>query len=237
MIDSAHVTAKPSENALRSQLVERLERHLSPVIAGAVLRSVCTQCGVKLEAIRTNELPMVIHGLERSLSLYLKPDRARNALNELKSFAKEQAPAAAKSKEESSFTFPITSEMEVCNTRAQVLKLLHTVMRINRSEAVFVTTVVSELGRNILQYAQKGTIKIEILAKDKPGVRVIASDNGPGIKNVQEVLSGAYHSSTGLGLGLVGSKRIMDEFDVVSKVGKGTTVTATKYFTKTSPNR
>lgn len=86
-------------------------------------------------------------------------------------------------------------------------------------------TVISELARNIVLYAKQGEI---VIAKVKNGVqegiKVVASDNGPGIENVQHALRSGYSSSGGLGLGLSGVQQIVDEFDIESELSQGTKV-------------
>ena len=99
------------------------------------------------------------------------------------------------------------------------------------ADATKVAVVISELARNIISYAGEGTITI-IGREEENGTRyikVIADDKGPGIPDVEQALFDGFTTSGGLGLGLSGSKRLMDEFSVFSEVGKGTTVTAVKW--------
>jgi len=93
-----------------------------------------------------------------------------------------------------------------------------------------ITTAISELARNIYLYAGKGTI--EIIRHDDTdvkGITVIASDEGPGITDVRKVMNDGYTSSGGLGAGMPGVKRLMDEFNVHSEPGVGTVITAKKW--------
>jgi serine/threonine-protein kinase RsbT len=96
-----------------------------------------------------------------------------------------------------------------------------------------IATAVSELARNIQRYAGKGSVSISALSPPQHGMRIIASDEGPGIPNLQEILAGEYKSRTGLGLGIVGCKRLMDEFSITSEPGKGTCITLAKYLART----
>ena len=84
-------------------------------------------------------------------------------------------------------------------------------------------TAVSELTRNIVLYAGEGQIELKPVASP-PGLEVVASDRGPGIPNLAEIMAGDYKSRLGMGLGLRGVKRIADRFDVQTAVGQGTTV-------------
>ena len=88
-----------------------------------------------------------------------------------------------------------------------------------------VVTAASELARNILKYAGTGNISYSKLVDGaKLGVEFVARDNGPGIADVDQALVDNYSSSDTLGLGLPGVKRLVDEFEVNSEVGVGTTV-------------
>jgi serine/threonine-protein kinase RsbT len=93
-----------------------------------------------------------------------------------------------------------------------------------------ITTAISELARNIYLYAGKGTIKIERIYKNKQyGITIIASDEGPGIADLRKVMNDGFSTSGGLGAGMPGVRRLMDEFNVQSEQGVGTTITAVKW--------
>jgi serine/threonine-protein kinase RsbT len=93
-----------------------------------------------------------------------------------------------------------------------------------------ITTAISELARNIYLYAGQGQICIEKLSEGgKNGVRIIALDEGPGIKDIRKVMEDGFSTSGGLGAGLPGVKRLMDEFNVESTPGEGTDIRATKW--------
>ena len=93
-----------------------------------------------------------------------------------------------------------------------------------------ITTAISELARNIYLYAGAGKIEIERLNKDGLfGIAIIASDEGPGIPDVRKVMEDGYSTSGGLGAGMPGVKRLMDDFRVDTERGKGTKITAVKW--------
>lgn len=93
-----------------------------------------------------------------------------------------------------------------------------------------ITTAISELARNIYLYAGEGTIEIIRLNENGiAGMSVIASDQGPGIADVRKVMNDGYTTSGGLGAGMPGVRRLMDEFNVHSEQGVGTTITAVKW--------
>ncbi|MCT8136572.1 anti-sigma regulatory factor [Anaerobacillus sp. CMMVII] len=93
-----------------------------------------------------------------------------------------------------------------------------------------ITTAISELARNIYLYAKKGQICIEkVVLVNKVGIKVSAIDHGPGIKDLRKVMEDGFTTSGGLGAGLPGVKRLMDEFSIESAIGEGTTVNAIKW--------
>ncbi|WP_308168271.1 anti-sigma regulatory factor [Nonomuraea sp. NEAU-A123] len=93
-----------------------------------------------------------------------------------------------------------------------------------------VVTAASELARNALVYAGGGLAKIEVVQNGaRQGLRITFSDEGPGIPDIEQALTDGWTTGSGLGLGLSGSRRLVDEFDLISAPGKGTTVTVTKW--------
>ena len=102
------------------------------------------------------------------------------------------------------------------------------------SDLTIVATAISEIARNILEHAITGEITLKsVNGNSKRGIIIIAQDEGPGIPDVDRALQDGYTTGKGLGLGLSGSKRLMDEFEISSEVGKGTTITMKKW---TKPN-
>jgi serine/threonine-protein kinase RsbT len=93
-----------------------------------------------------------------------------------------------------------------------------------------ITTAISELARNIFIYADKGQVCIEkIYEKGYAGLRIVAVDNGPGISDIRLAMEDGYSTSGGLGAGLPGVKRLMDEFEIESSQGTGTEIKAIKW--------
>ncbi|SES28397.1 anti-sigma regulatory factor [Psychrobacillus sp. OK032] len=93
-----------------------------------------------------------------------------------------------------------------------------------------ITTAISELARNIYLYAGRGNIEIkQITEGNLKGLLVIASDKGPGIADVRKVMEDGFTTSGGLGAGLPGVKRLMDDFKIETVIGEGTVISATKW--------
>lgn len=93
-----------------------------------------------------------------------------------------------------------------------------------------ITTAISELARNIYLYAGQGRIEIQRLTENgMNGILIIAADNGPGIPDVRKVMEDGFSTSGGLGAGLPGVKRLMDDFKIETTLGEGTDIRATKW--------
>jgi len=103
-------------------------------------------------------------------------------------------------------------------------------LRFSGSELTLIATAISEVARNIVTYAKHGQIVLRLVSQGRRrGIRVIAQDQGPGIADIARAMEDGYSTSASIGLGLPGSKRLMDDFNIVSALGKGTTVTMTKW--------
>ncbi|RKQ30932.1 anti-sigma regulatory factor [Oceanobacillus halophilus] len=93
-----------------------------------------------------------------------------------------------------------------------------------------IATAVSELARNIYLYAKKGQIYFDIIdSVDRKGMNIKVIDSGPGIEDIGEVMQDGFSTSGGLGAGLPGVKRLMDEFDIESEKGVGTVIYVKKW--------
>lgn len=101
------------------------------------------------------------------------------------------------------------------------------------TQLTMIATAISELARNIVRFAKRGEIVVSLIGDDEAvGVRIVANDVGPGIADIEQALEDGYTTYNGLGLGLGGCRRLMDEFAISSEVGRGTTVAMSKWCTK-----
>lgn len=124
---------------------------------------------------------------------------------------------------------PIRSEADLVTARLRGREIAST-LNFSSSELTLIATAISEVTRNILSYAGVGELDLRLVRQGrKVGVSIVARDRGPGIADLLSAMQDGYSTSGGLGLGLPGSKRLMDEFEVASEVGKGTTVRMTKW--------
>jgi serine/threonine-protein kinase RsbT len=123
----------------------------------------------------------------------------------------------------------VTSDADMVPARAEGRALAER-LGFSQTDATLIATAISEVSRNILVHAGSGEITLAALVDDnRCGLEVVARDAGPGISDVQAALQDGYASRGGLGLGLPGARRLMDEFELASRVGDGTTVTMKKW--------
>jgi serine/threonine-protein kinase RsbT len=124
---------------------------------------------------------------------------------------------------------PITSDSDLVPARAEG-RALALELGFSRTDATLIATAISEVARNIVVHVGAGEVLMRPLKEDaRYGIVVIARDQGPGIRNVEAALGHGYTGRGGLGLGLPGARRLMDEFHIDSNSGSGTTVTMTKW--------
>lgn len=121
----------------------------------------------------------------------------------------------------------VKSELDVVVARQRTREIAN-LIGFSMQDQTRVSTAVSELARNLFNYAGGGTVEFSIEGETAPQLFVVTiSDNGPGIPHIQDVLSGNYHSPSGMGLGIIGARRLMDRFDIATSA-QGTVITLAK---------
>ena len=131
--------------------------------------------------------------------------------------------------DKSKVRFEITVEQDIILAR-KAGRGLSTESGLSEVAAAEIALAISELARNILIHAGTGKIMLQARAEgSRVGIEVIASDEGPGIANIELALRDGFSTAQGLGLGLPGTRRLVDEFEIKSEPGRGTTVKLTKW--------
>jgi serine/threonine-protein kinase RsbT len=126
-------------------------------------------------------------------------------------------------------TVPVNADIDIVTARQKGRELARE-LGFTSTDLALIATAISELARNIILYANTGQIVLAVSENGtKRGIQVVARDDGPGIPDVERALEEGFSTSRSLGLGLSGVRRLMDEFDIVSEVGRGTTVTVKKW--------
>jgi RNA polymerase sigma factor (sigma-70 family) len=124
---------------------------------------------------------------------------------------------------------PIQADADVVAARKQGRELAAQA-GFSATELTIIATAISEIARNIVMFAERGEVVVSLVGENsRQGVTVVARDSGPGIPDLERALQDGYSGYGGMGLGLPGSRRLMDEFEITSEVDKGTTVTMTKW--------
>jgi serine/threonine-protein kinase RsbT len=124
---------------------------------------------------------------------------------------------------------PIDRDGDIVTARQKARELAKQV-GFSGSDLTIIATAISEVARNIVVYADRGEIALSAVQRGtRRGVLVIARDHGPGIPDIERAMRDGFSTGKSLGLGLPGAKRLMDEFEIASEVGKGTTITMWKW--------
>lgn len=124
---------------------------------------------------------------------------------------------------------PIRTSQDLVLVR-QAVRTWSAELKFSLVEQTKMVTAASELARNTLDYGKGGQVKLELVQEGiRRGLRLCFEDNGPGIPDIELAMRDGYTSGGGMGLGLGGAKRLVNEFDIISKVGEGTRVTVTRW--------
>lgn len=125
-------------------------------------------------------------------------------------------------------TIPVNSEPDMVVVRRRVREIA-SLAGLSLVDQTKLVTAASELARNTLSYGGGGSVQVDSLNGPRTGVRLTFQDKGPGIADVELALRDGFTTGSGLGLGLGGSKRLVHEFEIESKLGEGTRVAVTRW--------
>lgn len=126
-------------------------------------------------------------------------------------------------------SLPVRTSEDVVLVRTSVRKMAAE-LKFGIVDQTKIVTAASEIARNTLDYGRGGDLRMEALNNGlKRGLRLIFADRGPGISDIDQALRDGFTSGNGMGLGLGGTRRLMDEFEIVSRLNEGTIVTITKW--------
>ena len=125
-------------------------------------------------------------------------------------------------------TLPIATGDDIVRVRQKV-RLRAVEVGLSLVDQTKLITAASELARNALEYGKGGHADIETVAEARRGVRIVFRDKGPGIADIPQAMTDGFTSGNGLGHGLGGAKRLVDDFHIDSKVGQGTIVTIARW--------
>lgn len=214
--------------------------HTGAIVARSIAQVATNQCGVDLDHASPNQLTCLEKAMESGIRTFVADrDKADACIASLRAAlpsalnggSSVTAPGTAPA-ERSSRSRPqhikIDEEYDIVTARGNTRELC-AALGFHPADQVKIATIVSELARNIVQYAGRGSIEIREVSDPRTGIEIKAEDHGPGIPDVELIMSGTYRSRTGMGIGIIGTKRLMDDFSIVSAPGRGTTIITKKY--------
>ena len=125
---------------------------------------------------------------------------------------------------------PVKTDLDIVSARMEGRNLARE-LGFGTIDQARIATAISELARNVILYAPEGKVTVRTIVSDdaRRGIEVVCEDNGPGIADVELVMQDGYSTGSGLGMGLPGTERLMDEFEIETELGVGTRVTVRKW--------
>ena len=210
--------------SVEQRLVEILARHISLINARSTLRLSVSRCHADLASLKPTDRAPLVEQIAVASQFFVRASAEREALvAELRaalgiSDAVPRQEMRIRVEQEADVVLARSAGRDFCEA------LGFSAVAQNK-----IATAISELARNMVQYAGRGEITLHCLADGKKGVEIRALDEGPGIPHLETVMSGNYRSKTGMGMGLLGTKRLMDDFKIDTKPGQGTAITLRKY--------
>ena len=200
---------------LHATLIELMARYVSPIIARSIVTRALREYRLDPARLTREDLQALRSRLVSGLGVFAEQTAVEAFTTEIGGLAGNSSPARE------TVTLSVRSERDLADALSTTRRICDQ-WRVRVLVRQRVATVVSELARNIVTYTPGGTVELIPMEGPRPRVLIRASDSGPGIPNLDEVMGGRYKSKTGLGKGLLGSKRLSDRFEIRS--GRGGTV-------------
>ncbi len=188
------------------RLLRLLQKHLSTVNAEVALSRALRECEISRELFSVRDLPRTVSQLKQHTRLFILPHKRDLLERDLEAFVGRSQTADTED-------IAIQAEEDISRARMAALALAKD-FGAGSVTAQKIATIVSELARNIVSYAGEGRIMLSVVDSVPRKMQIHASDDGPGIQNLNEILSGQYKSRTGLGKGILGVKRLANRFDL-----------------------
>lgn len=206
-----------------------LNDYVGSLVARSIVNGAAMASGVDPEAMNSAQVQTFLRALDAGVLAFVhEPHKQHECTARLRSALEAHGAQPHVAAQSQRLVVEVNEEYDIVTARNHT-KTLCDEIGFSASEQVKIATVVSELARNIVLYVGRGRIELEIVSVPRQGIEIRAIDQGGGIPNLEEVLSGKYRSKTGMGVGLLGTKRLMDEFEIDSAPGRGTRLRVRKY--------
>ena len=216
-------------STIETRLKAVLNQFLSPIVADTVYASRVSASGINLRNLRIGDRQRLLLSLQKGIGRYLREEQAKQCLVQLEAAMHFSSVSATPIPAYDEQAIPIRSEVDIVVARSAGRQMCQT-LGFSSLLQIKMATAISELARNIVQYAGEGQISLTASEEDgRSYLEVVAVDKGPGIPNLDDVLSGTYQSRTGMGKGLTGTRNMVDTFDIQSGPGSGTRVVIRKW--------
>jgi serine/threonine-protein kinase RsbT len=213
--------------SLERRLLDVLQDFMSTIMARTVIKHALQRSSVDGSRMSGGDVHRLLSELTKGVCLYLGGvDKQRECITRLKGALADVSTGADAAPRR--VVVDINTEDDIVAARGAGRDICQQI-GFNNALQIKVATAISELARNIVQYANRGEVRITALDSPRTGVEIVAKDRGEGISNLDEILTGRYKSKLGMGMGLKGTRNMMDEFDVETSPSRGTQVTIRKY--------
>ena len=212
------------------RLIGILTEYVPESVARGIITHALTRTGVSEQALEQGLFSArLLEALYRGVDLFLEVPARKQECKDRICVISSMAPAdlAGPGPRARAEQVNIDREDDIVTARNRA-RFMAEDLGFSKTDQIKIATAVSELARNIFKYAGRGLIALEPQSPPRPGIKIVACDQGGGIPNLDEIMGGGYRSKTGLGLGILGCKRLMDEFNIETGPGKGTKITLFK---------
>ena len=215
-------------SVMRRKVEGILGEYMAPESASSVLYLSESRSSTRIDSLKSGNAQPFLNEVERLVALFVTSSAQRQeCMTRVSSQLSVQDVSAAPLR--GFLTVPINREADIMKARTQGRELC-TQAGFSVSGQVMVATAVSEIARNVLQYARCGEVRFALLDTSPASVEIVVHDDGPGIADVEQWLNGKRRSSSkSNGLGLFGTSRLMDEFTIQTAPGRGTEVRMRKF--------
>ena len=213
-------------DSIETRLLEILHAYMSPILARSIISLSVNWAGVELKNILSGDVDRFLEELTKGIKLYVpEGPHQEQCLEKISELFSE---TRTEDRDDSLARFVAIREESDIVTARSVGRQVCLELGFPLTLQVRVATAISELARNIVQYAAKGEIVISATC-DPPCIEIVARDEGPGIEDIDAVMSDTYQSTRGMGIGLKGTRNMMDDFSISSTPGEGTIVCVKKH--------
>jgi serine/threonine-protein kinase RsbT len=208
------------------KLVDALRDEVGAILAKSIVTLAVSRSRVNVEQLLPHDRKRLAAEFERGCQLFVRDEpRRQRCLRQLTDLFAAQEPHAPPREQT---IIDLTSESDIVKARGLGRDRCRAI-GFTGAVQIKVATAISELARNVMQYAGEGRVTINTIAGGRTGIEVIVQDEGPGIEDLDRILAGDFSSKSGMGIGIVGTRNLMDECDISTAIGKGTVVTVRKY--------